>query len=90
MPTKLLRISGKVQGVFYRATAKDMAERHGLTGWVKNTSDGDVEVLVSGTTEQLEKFIDWCWKGPLGARVIHVEVTDREEEGFRDFRIVRD
>ena len=90
MPTRYLLIRGKVQGVFYRATAKEVAEKTGLTGWVKNTAEGHVEALVTGTEEQLQSFIKWCWKGPSRAVVTAVEVQEREEQNFRDFSIKRD
>ena len=59
MPTKYLLIRGRVQGVYYRASAKDMARKNGLTGWIRNTPDGHVEAVASGTEEQLELFINW-------------------------------
>ena len=60
MPTVHLLIKGKVQGVFYRATAKTIAKENRVTGWIKNTKEGDVEAMVSCTKEQLEKFVAWC------------------------------
>lgn len=89
MPTKHLLINGKVQGVFYRATAKEMAEKLGLTGWVKNTSEGNVEAVISGEEQPVKKFIDWCRHGPSGAKVTHVEVMEAQEENFWDFTIIR-
>ena len=59
MPTKRLLIKGKVQGVFYRATARDVAERIGITGWIKNTDEGDVEAMLTGTDDQLAEFTRW-------------------------------
>ena len=88
MPTKYLLIRGRVQGVYYRASAKDMARKNGLTGWIRNTPDGHVEAVASGTEEQLELFINWCRQGPRGARVTEVEVRVVDEEEFDAFRIV--
>ena len=89
MPTIQLLIRGKVQGVFYRASARDMAEQFGVTGWIKNTSEGDVEALASGNEEQLQQFIDWCRSGPPHAAVTDVAVKRINEQAFEKFRIVR-
>ena len=69
-----LIISGKVQGVFYRASCQEVAQVLGLTGWVKNLQDGNVEVLAQGEKEKIEKLIEWCKKGPSGAKVSGVEI----------------
>ena len=69
-----LIISGKVQGVFYRASCQETAQRLGLTGWVRNLPDGSVEVLAQGEKEKIEKLIEWCRKGPDGAKVSGVEM----------------
>lgn len=89
MPTIHLLIKGNVQGVFYRASAKKMAEELGITGWIKNTGDGNVEALISGDVEQLNKFTSWCRKGPEKAIVTSLEKTEYEELFFRDFSIIR-
>jgi len=89
MPTVHLLIKGKVQGVFYRATAKDVAKELGLTGWVKNTKEGHVEALASGSNEQLQQFISWCKKGPAKAIVTDVEINFTKEEAFEAFKIIR-
>ncbi|MEJ7681327.1 MAG: acylphosphatase [Segetibacter sp.] len=87
MPTYHLLIKGEVQGVFYRATAKKVADKLGVTGWIKNTQDDNVEAVVTGTEEQLNKFIAWCKKGPAMANVTDVIVTQHEETTFKDFSI---
>jgi acylphosphatase len=89
MPTVHLMIKGKVQGVFYRATARDEAEKLGLTGWIKNTQDGNVEAVVNGNREHIDRYIAWCWKGPSRAKVESVEVKDLQEERFDGFQIKR-
>jgi acylphosphatase len=66
-----------------------MAEEIGITGWIKNTREGNVEALVSGKQEQLEKFIMWCKKGPEKAIVDEVVITPKEEESFSNFVVVR-
>lgn len=89
MPTVHLSISGKVQGVFYRATARDVAERLGLTGWVRNTREGGVEARVSGSSQQIEAFVDWCRKGPPKAVVTKVSVEPVPDELFTEFKVIR-
>jgi acylphosphatase len=89
MPTIHLVISGKVQGVFYRATAKELAERLKLDGWIKNTKEGNVEILASGPSQDLLKFTEWCKIGPEDAVVSNVEVTDSSEKPEQGFKIVR-
>ena len=87
MPTNRLLIKGKVQGVFFRAGAKEMANKIGLTGWVKNTIDGNVEALVTGTALQIDEFIAWSRQGPKRAIVTNVSITREEEEPFSGFII---
>ncbi len=89
MPSKHILIKGKVQGVFYRATAKKEAEKMGITGWVRNTSKGDVEIMSSGNEAQLELFIEWCKIGPQRAEVASVLVTHLDEISFQQFEIKR-
>jgi acylphosphatase len=89
MPTVQLLIKGKVQGVFYRATAKQIANRIGINGWIKNTREDAVEATVSGTEEQLQKFISWCKKGPEKAVVDEVVVIEKEEISFDKFVVER-
>ncbi len=89
MATYYLLIKGKVQGVFYRASAQEEAEALSLTGWVKNTREGYVEVMVQGNAEAVRKFIDWCWQGPSRAVVTEVIATEKEAQPFDGFRIIR-
>jgi acylphosphatase len=67
-----LHITGLVQGVCYRASARDRAIDLGLTGWVKNNLDGSVEALAEGPIAAVEQFIDWCRRGPPDAEVADV------------------
>ena len=69
-----LVIKGEVQGVFYRASAREEALRLGLFGWVRNLPDGDVEAEVEGPDETVQDFVRWCRKGPPAAVVGDVEV----------------
>lgn len=89
MPTIEIRAEGKVQGVFYRASAKEKAAALGLSGWVKNTADGAVLLRASGSIEALENLKLWCATGPSGAAVTRVIQTDLPEETFAGFRIIR-
>ena len=89
MPTVHLIIQGKVQGVFYRASAKKTADTIGIMGWVKNTNAGHVEILAKGNTADLEVFINWCKQGPPKALVTNLLVTEKEEEAFTTFEVFR-
>lgn len=89
METVHLVIKGKVQGVFYRATAKDVATELNIKGWVKNMPDGNVEMLVSGDKDQLEKFIDWCRSGPKRAVVKEIIITSRDDSSLPGFFIIK-
>lgn len=89
MKTVRLTIKGKVQGVFYRATAKDVADLIGIKGWVRNLPDNNVEITATATEETLQKFIKWCKQGPPKARVDEVVVEDLGPQAFSGFRIIR-
>lgn len=89
MPTIHLLVKGKVQGVFYRANTKKKAEELGVKGWVKNTPEGDVEIMAQATPEALKEFTDWCHDGPPAANVTHVHVTEKEESWFDKFYITK-
>lgn len=69
-----LRISGHVQGVFYRHTTREKAAMLGLSGWVRNMPDGSVEAEAVGPKDGIEELIAWCWQGPPAARVTDVHV----------------
>jgi acylphosphatase len=89
MPTIRLIIKGKVQGVFYRATAKEVADELGVKGWIRNTEEGNVEIVASGKEDQLQHFISWCGRGPSRAVVTEVVQSELKEAAFDEFRIVR-
>jgi acylphosphatase len=81
-------VRGRVQGVYYRATAEREARQHGLTGWVKNRKDGSVEMVVEGEEDAVKDFLAWAQIGPSTARVDKVETRWRSYTGeFTDFRI---
>ena len=89
MPTKHFRIEGKVQGVFYRASARKKALSLGLTGWVRNTPGGQVELIAAGTEAQLQALQEWCCHGPDQAAVSRVIATDLPDQDFDGFSILR-
>ena len=81
-------ISGRVQGVLFRSEAQDEARRQGLTGWVRNLPDGRVEAVFEGEKDKVDVLIEFCRRGPPGAKVTRVEVTWGAYTGeFQDFRI---
>jgi acylphosphatase len=82
-------ISGRVQGVYFRASARDIAGAHGVAGWVRNRADGDVEAVVEGEEAAVRAFTAWCHQGPPGAYVTKVQVTPELFTGeFEGFHIV--
>ncbi|HJU62317.1 MAG TPA: acylphosphatase [Candidatus Binatia bacterium] len=85
-----LKVSGSVQGVYFRASTVEQARRLGLSGWVMNCADSSVEVVAEGEIEQLEKLTDWCRRGPPGAQVKEVRAQwEASKEEFQSFYIRR-
>jgi acylphosphatase len=82
-------VSGRVQGVFYRATTRDEASDRGVAGWVKNLDDGRVEAVFEGPADSVERLIEWCHEGSSRARVDEVAVKYGEPEGLDGFEIRR-
>jgi len=81
-------VSGRVQGVFFRASAQAEARRLGLTGWARNLPDGRVEVLACGERDALDRLREWLGDGPEHARVDAVEIDDRPfDESLSGFGI---
>src|SRR4030042_5488799 len=80
-------VSGFVQGVFFRASTRERAAELRLGGWVRNLSDGHVEVLAEGEQGDVEQLVRWLWEGPPGAEVENVEVkqTSIDTLEFKDF-----
>lgn len=86
-----LVIRGRVQGVGYRASAAAQARLLGLCGWVRNLRGGEVELCAEGPAATLEQLLDWCRRGPPGARVDSIEVVRSAASGqFQGFEIRRD
>ena len=71
-------VSGKVQGVFYRASTAEHAKRLGIVGYAKNLPDGHVEVLACGEDAPVKELMDWLWKGPPAAKVQSVDVQEAD------------
>ncbi len=83
-----LRIKGRVQGVFFRQSAKLEAVRLGLTGWIRNCPNGDVSATAEGARERVGEFVAWCGIGPPHARVSEVEVRESAATGeFCEFQV---
>ena len=83
--TVRLRITGGVQGVGYRLWATRTAAHLGLRGWVRNRSDGSVELLATGAPDAVAALIEVCRQGPHGARVTAVTITEAEDDGNLGF-----
>jgi acylphosphatase len=79
-------VTGRVQGVAYRASTVEQARAHRVTGWVRNLPDGSVELEAQGDEPRVSALLAWCAHGPPAARVTGVEVEDRaavaDEHGF--------
>jgi acylphosphatase len=84
-----LVVSGRVQGVWYRGSMEREALRLGVTGWVKNRSDGTVEAVAEGGADAIDELVAWCRKGPPSARVDRVEVHEEAAQGLAGFRVTR-
>lgn len=82
-------VSGRVQGVWYRESCRREADRLGVTGWVRNTSDGGVEIEAEGPRPAVDALLDWARRGPPRARVAAVTVTDLRPAGGSGF-VVRE
>ncbi len=85
-----LIITGRVQGVWFRASTQETADNLGIKGWVRNLPDLSVEVDAIGETDVIEQFIQWCYKGPPGARIKNIEIKELEPvDDFQNFKILR-
>jgi len=81
-------VSGSVQGVFFRDSARRKAEKLGIAGWVKNLPDGRVEIIAEGKEQQVKELIEWAERGPLIARVDNLNVEwEKYEGGLNSFEI---
>jgi acylphosphatase len=78
-------VTGRVQGVFYRASMRTEADRLGVAGWVRNAADGSVHAHLEGAPAALQELLGWCRTGPPRARVGDVTATDAEVTGAEGF-----
>lgn len=83
--TRHLIIRGRVQGVWYRESMRQEAERLGVTGWVRNRRDGSVEAMVQGEESAVEALIAWAWQGPPAAEVSGVDIAEGRGD-YADFQ----
>ena len=80
-------VSGQVQGVSFRVACQRMAWQHGVTGWVRNLSDGRVEAVFEGSAKEVQRLLDWARRGPSMAVVSGVAVQPEQPEGLATFQI---
>lgn len=82
-------MKGKVQGVFFRQSTLEQAEMLGVTGWVRNLDNGDVEAIICGENAILEQMLSWLNKGPQRAQVTQMLSEEIPWEDYNDFKITR-
>lgn len=82
-----IKIYGFVQGIFFRATAKEQAESLGIYGFAENKNDRSVYIEVEGEEEKLKLFLAWCHKGPVAAKVEKVEISEAHMKNFSQFSV---
>ena len=80
-------VHGRVQGVFFRDSARQRAQQHGVAGWVRNRPDGAVEAVFEGEQAAVERLVEFMRDGPRGAEVSDVEVTQEQPEGLEGFDV---
>lgn len=83
-----IKIYGLVQGIFFRVSAKEQAEKLNINGFAQNESDGTVYIEAKGEKENLDKFINWCKNGPELAKVEKIEVTSGDLKNFTEFKVI--
>ncbi|MDH4872969.1 acylphosphatase [Pseudomonas sp. BN515] len=82
-------VSGKVQGVYYRQSTQEQADRLDLDGWVRNLADGRVEVLLEGEEDAVRELAGWLEQGPAEAKVTGVELQEQPLQGITGFIVRR-
>ncbi|MFW6321710.1 MAG: acylphosphatase [Halohasta sp.] len=80
-------VSGRVQGVYYRASTREQARELGVDGWVRNLSDGRVEAVFEGDQDAVDAMVEWCKTGSRAAEVEAVDVTTEEPEHVDGFEV---
>jgi acylphosphatase len=84
-----ITVHGKVQGVFFRASTKAVADQLSIKGFVKNQADGSVYIEAEGDDFSLDSFVEWCNEGPDNAIVEKVDTTEGEVKNYRNFEVVK-
>jgi len=82
-----VRVSGRVQGVFFRAFTRDRAKALGVKGWVRNVPGGGVEAVLEGERKQVGELLKAMKSGPTGAIILGMELSELEAKGYEDFEI---
>jgi acylphosphatase len=80
-------VTGRVQGVYYRASTRERAREVGVDGWVRNLADGRVEAVFEGSAEAVGSMVEWCHEGSARARVDDVDVEYEDPEGLDGFEV---
>jgi acylphosphatase len=80
-------VHGHVQGVFFRDTARRLALRHGVSGWIQNNRDGTVEAVFEGAPDAVERLLSFVHEGPRGGHVERVEIVEEQPEGGSSFAV---
>lgn len=82
-----IKIYGIVQGIFFRATAKEQADKLNIKGFAKNMPDGSVYIEAEGEKEKLDQFIKWCYQGPSMAKVAQAKIAESSLKNFKAFNV---
>ncbi len=82
-----IQVHGRVQGVWFRASAQNRARELNVKGWVRNAPDGSVEIYAEGAEESLDQFVLWCREGPPSAKVSHLDIDSVAVENLSTFEI---
>lgn len=82
-----IKVYGLVQGIFFRATAREQADKLEITGFARNETDGSVYIEAEGEEEKLDEFVSWCKVGPTSAKVEKVETTESPLKNFSEFNV---
>ena len=89
LKTVSIHVTGKVQAVWYRKYTLDKAVELHITGFVKNLPDDSVYIIATGTAEQVQQLVEWCWTGSPGSKVLSVIVKEKESQQFDRFAITK-
>ena len=89
MQTIRIKVEGSVQGVFFRQSTQEKANQLGIKGTVKNCDDDSVEIIATGTKDQINNLVAWCREGPPKANVINVTTQELSLQQFYNFSIIR-